>query len=276
MTLGAAYYVETTGAERDAYNWVPESSRRARGFPVWAALRQLGRSGVAEMIGRTLRPRPAVRRGARRTRRASGSSTTSSSTRSWSGSTTRRATIEAGDARTDAVIAAIQADGTLWLGGTRWHGLRAMRISVSGWSTTEADVDASLAVIRRVAEEIRSRLTRSPPRPGARLWNARRSLGRFGLDWHADLNAGRSTRSGSARSGPLGEPASGAGPGGPLERTSGVPPRRVRAEPRSGRPCAVMTATARTRRLHVAHWHGRARRTRPERRIHGHQHRRRA
>ena len=64
--------------------------------------------------------------------------------------------VEAGDARTDAVIAAIQADGTLWLGGTRWHGLRAMRISVSGWATTEADVDASLAVIRRVADEIRA------------------------------------------------------------------------------------------------------------------------
>ena len=66
MTLGAAYYVETTGGERDAYNWVPESSRRARGFAVWAALRQLGRTGVAEMIGRTLRPRPAVRGGPRR------------------------------------------------------------------------------------------------------------------------------------------------------------------------------------------------------------------
>ena len=64
--------------------------------------------------------------------------------------------VEAGDARTDAVIAAIQADGTLWLGGTRWHGLRAMRISVSGWATSEADVDASLAVIRRVADKIRT------------------------------------------------------------------------------------------------------------------------
>ncbi len=53
MTLGAAYYVETAGAERDAYNWVPESSRRARGFAVWAALRSLGRYGLAEMIGRT-------------------------------------------------------------------------------------------------------------------------------------------------------------------------------------------------------------------------------
>ena len=62
--------------------------------------------------------------------------------------------LAAGDARTDAVIAAVQADGTLWLGGTRWHGQRAMRISVSGWATTEADVDASVAVIRRIAGEV--------------------------------------------------------------------------------------------------------------------------
>ena len=64
--------------------------------------------------------------------------------------------VEAGDARTDAVIAAIQDEGTLWLGGTRWHGLRAMRISVSGWATSEPDVDASIAVIRRFAGAIRS------------------------------------------------------------------------------------------------------------------------
>jgi hypothetical protein len=61
-----------------------------------------------------------------------------------------------GDERTDAVIAEIQADGTQWLGGTRWHGGRAMRISVAGWSTTEADVDASIAVIRRIADGIRA------------------------------------------------------------------------------------------------------------------------
>src|SRR5215203_5882154 len=52
MTLGAAYYVETAGGERDPYNWVPESSRRARGFPIWAALRSLGRRGVSELIAR--------------------------------------------------------------------------------------------------------------------------------------------------------------------------------------------------------------------------------
>jgi glutamate/tyrosine decarboxylase-like PLP-dependent enzyme len=64
--------------------------------------------------------------------------------------------VAAGDARTDAIIAEVQADGTLWLGGTRWHEQRAMRISVSGWNTTDADVDASIAVIRRIAGEIRA------------------------------------------------------------------------------------------------------------------------
>jgi glutamate/tyrosine decarboxylase-like PLP-dependent enzyme len=59
-----------------------------------------------------------------------------------------------GDDRTDAVIAAVQADGRLWLGGTRWHGMRAMRISVSGHATTTEDVDRSLAVITRIAREI--------------------------------------------------------------------------------------------------------------------------
>ena len=52
MTLGAAYYVETAGGERDPYNWVPESSRRARGFAVLAALRSLGRAGLVDLIER--------------------------------------------------------------------------------------------------------------------------------------------------------------------------------------------------------------------------------
>jgi glutamate/tyrosine decarboxylase-like PLP-dependent enzyme len=154
MTLGAAYYVETTGAERDPYNWVPESSRRARGFAVWAALRSLGRSGLAEMIGRTS---DLARRFATGLDGRSGA-------RVLNDVVLNQVLVRfdspsgdplAGDARTDAVIAGVQADGTSWLGGTRWHGVRAMRISVSGWSTTEADVDASIAVIRRIAEEVR-------------------------------------------------------------------------------------------------------------------------
>ncbi len=150
MTLGAAYYVETQGQERDNYNWVPDSSRRARGFAVWAALRSLGRDGVAELVARTSDHARAFaagldgRHGARvlnevvlnqvlvRFEDPAGDP-------------------ERGDARTDAVIAAVQRSGVLWLGGTTWHGHRAMRISVSGWATTNADVERSVAVIREAA-----------------------------------------------------------------------------------------------------------------------------
>jgi len=153
MMLGAAYYVETTGAERDPYNWVAESSRRARGFAVWAALRQLGRRGVADLVARTSN---FARRFATGLDGAPG-------VRILNDVVLNQVLVRfddpsgdaaAGDARTDAVITAVQADGTLWLGGTRWHDQRAMRISVSGWSTTEADVDASIAVIRRIAGEV--------------------------------------------------------------------------------------------------------------------------
>ena len=168
MTLGAAYYVETTGGERDNYNWVPESSRRARGFAVWAALRSLGRDGLAAMIGGS----------SDHARRFAAGLEGAPGVRILNDVVLNQVLVRfedpsgddaAGDARTDAVVAAIQADGTLWLGGTKWHGRRAMRISVSGWSTTEADVDASVAVIRRVADGDPHRVARIAPAwtPGA-------------------------------------------------------------------------------------------------------------
>jgi glutamate/tyrosine decarboxylase-like PLP-dependent enzyme len=67
------------------------------------------------------------------------------------------------DAHTRAVIAAVQADGTCWLGGTTWHGMAAMRISVSNWSTSEADADLSVAAIRRCAAEVAGTATRAVP-----------------------------------------------------------------------------------------------------------------
>ncbi|HEY7523300.1 MAG TPA: aminotransferase class V-fold PLP-dependent enzyme [Candidatus Limnocylindrales bacterium] len=153
MTLGAAYYVETAGGERDPYNWVAESSRRARGFAIYAALRTLGRRGLADLIERCssharrfadgLRDRPGfvvlndvvlnqvlVRLDAPGEEPA------------------------VSDERTRALVAAIQRDGTLWMGGTTWHGRTAMRISVSNWSTTEDDVDRSLETIVRLAREL--------------------------------------------------------------------------------------------------------------------------
>ena len=156
MTLGAAYYVETEGGERDPYNWVAESSRRARGFAVWAAIRSLGREGVAAMVGGACDH-------ARRFAEGFAAAPSALGIRVLNDVVLNQVLVRfedpsgdvaAGDARTSAVIAAIQADGTLWLGGSLWHGQRVMRISVSGWRTTAEDVDRSLATILRSAEAI--------------------------------------------------------------------------------------------------------------------------
>jgi glutamate/tyrosine decarboxylase-like PLP-dependent enzyme len=147
MTLGAAYYVETAGAERDNYNWVPESSRRARGFAVLAALRSVGRSGLVALIERdcalarrmaerlALGPRVAILNDV----------VLNQVLVRFEGPAGEPA--EAGDARTRAVVDAVQREGTLWLGGTTWAGRPAIRVSVSGWSTTEDDIDRSAAAI---------------------------------------------------------------------------------------------------------------------------------
>ena len=117
MTLGAAYYVETAGGERDPYNWVPESSRRARGFAVWAALRSLGRQGVAELIARNS---DAARRFAAGLEGGAGIRILNDVVLNQvlvrfedpSGDPAK------GDARTAAIVAAVQEDGEIWLGGT--------------------------------------------------------------------------------------------------------------------------------------------------------------
>jgi glutamate/tyrosine decarboxylase-like PLP-dependent enzyme len=157
MTLGAAYYVETKGGERDPYNWVAESSRRARGFAIYAALRELGRDGLAEMIEGCCR---IARRMADGLRDAPGVTILNDVVLNQvlvRFAPAGDADAAAIDAFTRAVIAAVQADGTCWLGGTTWHDMAAMRISVSNWSTTDADADASVAAIRRCAEAVARR-----------------------------------------------------------------------------------------------------------------------
>jgi glutamate/tyrosine decarboxylase-like PLP-dependent enzyme len=159
MTLGASYYVETAGAERDPYNWVAESSRRARGFTIYAALRELGRDGVAEMIERCC---GLALRMADGLRDAPGVTILNEVVLNQvlvrfappTGPGNVAPDAAAIDSFTREVIAAVQADGTCWLGGTTWHGMAAMRISVSNWSTTEADADVSVAAIRRCAETV--------------------------------------------------------------------------------------------------------------------------
>ena len=150
MALSAAYLLAAE-RERDPYDWVAEGSRRARGTTVYAALRSLGRRGLAELLEANC---AAARRFADGLAGRAG-------IRILNDVVLNQVLVRfdaadasdgaAGDARTKAVIAAVQRDGTMWAGGTTWHGLAAMRISVSNWRTTEADVDRSVEAILRAA-----------------------------------------------------------------------------------------------------------------------------
>jgi glutamate/tyrosine decarboxylase-like PLP-dependent enzyme len=139
MTMRAAYLPE--GGLRDPADTTPELSRRARGVEVWAALRSLGRSGLAELVDRCCRH--AARFG--RALAAAGYPPLNDVV-------LNQVLVSFGEAeRTRRVIAAIQADGTCWCGGTVWQGHTAMRISVSSWATTDEDVDRSVEAILRCA-----------------------------------------------------------------------------------------------------------------------------
>jgi glutamate/tyrosine decarboxylase-like PLP-dependent enzyme len=148
MTISAAYLVQTEGRERDPFDFVPEFSRRARGFTVWAALRSLGRRGIADLVERCC---ALARRFAERLGAEPGVEILNDVVLNQ---VLVRFTPPGGgdaDAFTREVIARVQQDGTCWLGGTTWHCMAAMRISVSNWSTTEADVDLSVEAILRAA-----------------------------------------------------------------------------------------------------------------------------
>ena len=137
----AAEYLPTESAYRNPADFTPELSRRARGVEVWAALRSLGRSGVADLIERTCRYATRFAEGLR----AAGHEVLNEVI-------LNQVVVAFGDAATTArVIGDIQADGTCWCGSTVWQGRNAMRISVSSWATTEADVEKSLAAIVRIA-----------------------------------------------------------------------------------------------------------------------------
>jgi glutamate/tyrosine decarboxylase-like PLP-dependent enzyme len=145
MTLAApslsAPYLATSTRQRDPHEFVPEESRRGRAVPVYAALRALGRTGVAELIERNCRQ-------ARRF--AQGLSDAGHEV--LNEVVLNQVVVAFGDAEhTRRVVAAVQEDGTCWCGATVWKGRTAMRISVSGFATTDADVEKSLAAILRVA-----------------------------------------------------------------------------------------------------------------------------
>jgi glutamate/tyrosine decarboxylase-like PLP-dependent enzyme len=137
-----AEYLPTNTPERNPSDYTPELSRRARGVEIWAALKSLGKQGVADLVERTCRHAHRFAEGLR----AAGYSVLNDVVLnqvlvSFGGpETTRR------------VIADIQSDGTCWCGGTVWQGKTAMRISISNWATTDRDVEKSLEAMLRIAQ----------------------------------------------------------------------------------------------------------------------------
>ncbi|MFB2876331.1 pyridoxal phosphate-dependent decarboxylase family protein [Floridanema aerugineum] len=138
-----ADYLPTLSNQRNPSDYTPELSRRARGVEVWAVLRSLGRSGLADLIERTCRH---ARHFAKELKAAG--------YKILNDVELNQVLVSFGDAQTtNRIIADLQAEGTCWCGGTVWQGQTAMRICVSSWATTDADVEKSLAVMLRVAEK---------------------------------------------------------------------------------------------------------------------------
>jgi glutamate/tyrosine decarboxylase-like PLP-dependent enzyme len=144
MGVHAAYLIQD---ERpDPFSTVPEFSRRARGFTVWAALRSLGRRGVAEMVERFCR----------HARRFAAGLAEMDGVRVVNDVVFTQVCVSFGsDEVTREVAARLLKDGTAWMTPSTWHGQAVLRISVSNWRTTDEDVDRTLAAVRRVLSEVR-------------------------------------------------------------------------------------------------------------------------
>jgi glutamate/tyrosine decarboxylase-like PLP-dependent enzyme len=146
MSVTASYLVHSEEkTQRDAVDWTPEFSRRARGFAVYAAIRSLGRSGIAELVEGCCAN---ARRFAEQLE-AGGATIVNDVV-------LNQVLVRFGDGEhTRETIARVQADGTCWLSGTDWNGEHAMRISVSNWRTTFDDVDRSAEAILSAASWVR-------------------------------------------------------------------------------------------------------------------------
>jgi glutamate/tyrosine decarboxylase-like PLP-dependent enzyme len=142
--VSASYLVQDEQARLDGENWTPELSRRARGVPVYAALRSLGSDGVARLVERCCRHARALAGGLE----------------AHGGFEVLNEVVlnqvlfrhRDGDARTAAVLRHVQESGEAWLGGTTWNGAAALRLSVSNWSTDGADVERTLAAFAAASE----------------------------------------------------------------------------------------------------------------------------
>jgi len=142
MAVQASYL--QPGSEREPTHHTPEASRRARGIELWAGLKSLGRNGLADLIERTC---------AHAQRFAEG--LCEAGYEILNAVVINQVLVSFGSAeKTTEVMRRVQEDGTCWCGGTVWKGRTAMRISLSSWATTEADVDRSLAALIRIAREV--------------------------------------------------------------------------------------------------------------------------
>lgn len=152
MAYTAEYLTgQVVGRELGGGDFVPESSRRARGFATWAAIRSLGRSGVADLVERCC----ALAR-----QLADGVAAIPGVTVA-NDVVLNQVLVRIGDAQfTTAVEELIQRDGAVWLGGTTRRGERLLRVAVSNWSTGEGDIDRAIEAIERAVLEVRARRTR--------------------------------------------------------------------------------------------------------------------
>jgi glutamate/tyrosine decarboxylase-like PLP-dependent enzyme len=141
MSIQASYLA--LGEHREPSDYNPELSRRARGVELWAGLRSLGRSGMAEIVERTTGHARRFAAGLK----AAGFQVLNDVV-------INQVLVSFGTPeRTLRTIARLQAEGTCWCGSTVWQGQTAMRISVSSWATTREDVDRSLAAMVKAAQE---------------------------------------------------------------------------------------------------------------------------
>jgi glutamate/tyrosine decarboxylase-like PLP-dependent enzyme len=140
MGIHAEYLVHDEGENRDALDWNPEFSRRARGFPIYAAIRSLGRSGIAELVERSCA----------HARRFGAELSQLPGAQMLNEVFLNQVLFRfESDERTQEILHRVQASGEAWMSGTTWDGRAAIRISVSNWQTTDADVERTLAAYRQ-------------------------------------------------------------------------------------------------------------------------------
>jgi glutamate/tyrosine decarboxylase-like PLP-dependent enzyme len=144
MTVSASYLIQDdTRAVRDQMDWVPEFSRRARGFAVYAALRSLGRSGLAELVERTCECASRFAEGIAELEDVKVLNDVVLNQVLFRFET---------DEQTERVLRTVQEAGDVWMSGTTWDGRRAIRLSVSNWQTEDEEIEVALEAFRTASQ----------------------------------------------------------------------------------------------------------------------------